>query len=108
MSQQQTDTALLFEGILTPINMGGQFQDVDVRAFREVRIFTRSADSLCQTGADWMRVQIVEASNVLDLDAFELDCVGTGVTRLYELPGRTLHLGVTGFGTHHVVVFGRP
>jgi len=59
-------------------------------------------------GADFLRVQVIEGSDVLDLDAIELDCVGTGVTRLYEVPGRTLHLATVGFGTHHVIVFGRP
>ena len=106
--QDQSTTSLLFQGVLTPINEGGQFQNVDVEGFGKVRIFTRSADNLCQTGADVMRVQVVEGSDTLDLDAFDLDCVGTGVTRVYEVPGRTLHLAVTGFGTHHVVVFGRP
>jgi hypothetical protein len=109
--EDQSSTSLLFQGVMTPINMGGQFQRIDVRGFSKVRIFTRIVDAdrnQCQTGADAIRVQVPEGSDTLDLDAFDLDCVGTGVTRLYEVPGRTLQLAVTGFATHHVIVFGRP
>jgi hypothetical protein len=69
------------------------FATVDIKGARDVRIYALSAQVGCP---DALSLSVSEGSNPqFFLDPIIPNC-GLTVTRLLELPGRTLHLGLLG------------